>query len=99
VLLTALTHLIVKVTLEGAIQAHRKIRSLTVNFIEPHVYSFKKANIECVAVAQSVESLIFPVVSLEFFINLIVIPESTRHLTEMGSRNMSSGVKAAGAYG
>ena len=37
---------------------------------------------------------------LEFFIDLIFLAwESTQHLTEISPRDISSGVKAIGAYG
>ena len=38
-----------------------------------------------------------PMVSLEFYINIIVGLGSTQHLTEMSTRNIYSGVKAPGA--
>ena len=40
----------------------------------------------------------FPMVSLEFFIDIILptLPRLTQSLTEMSTRNISWGVKAAG---
>jgi len=39
----------------------------------------------------------FPVVSLEFFIDIILPATLTQLLTEMSTSNISGGVKAAGA--
>jgi hypothetical protein len=46
----------------------------------------------------------FPMVSVEFFIGIILVGRtmalgSTQPLTEMSTRNISCGVNAAGAYG
>ena len=80
------------------------MRSITVIFIEPHVYSFTKGeNRVCSSGAfgrgtdlQDGRSQVqFQMVSLEFFINLMLGLGSTQHLTEISTRNISSGVKAA----
>jgi hypothetical protein len=59
------------------------------------------------AVARLVEALRykrFPMLSLEFFIDIILPGRTmalglTQPLTEMSTRNITWGVKAAGAYG